>query len=43
MFNILMATAICGGYMGILGIAFVTWEWGKFIVSTVVDEHRRGR
>lgn len=43
MFEVLIATAITCGLMAFLGIGFVAWEWGKFIASTVWEEHRRGR
>lgn len=42
MFEVLIATAITCGFMAFLGIGFVTWEWGKFIASTVWEEHKRG-
>jgi hypothetical protein len=40
MFNAIMAITIPAVVFGLLAVAFFVSEWARFIVGTVLDEHR---
>jgi len=40
MLNAIMAITFTAGVFGLLAVAFFIFEWSKFIVGTVIDEHK---
>ena len=43
MFNMILAITITAVVFGVLALALFAFEWAKFIVGTVLDEHRSMR